>query len=372
VRYFLFVIPTILLLMVFSCKKKEKVVFVEKETIVYKDSVHHWTPVAKFESYPTSKNIGNAKNIGNYVLFVGNTFSGYDSLTDKFMFWSPINPNEYQKTPLITNDFWISCMYGSVLMLNPTRELYSGSFGGSNSFQFWANNYDKKFESYSFTNAGWWWHPEIIATDKNKIFVPARDTSGYPIVYALSVKVRKNYPFNGVDKIDTSSCKKIKFPNKYEMLRPIGTIGENALYNLNVSGTYKIDYKNDTTWLFNNRSLYDIFKFNSTYYAIGQEAATTKLFSTSDSGSTWQVQYSNLPWEAASFNYFEMGNRIIATYHYQIFEVVIGSNLIYKELDNDGIKYNDITSIVKCNGKVFLTTNYGVYTCNYSDFFKYK
>lgn len=372
-KYFFISALLILFLSFISCKKKEKIVEVEKEVIVYQEPTLHWNLIRNFDNYPTNKNVGNAKNANGLVVFAGSVFSLYDSIQDKYSFGYNILSNELQKTPLITNDFWVSCSsYGNILYINPLKNVFNNGFGSDIQFYLSIKNYDKKFNSFYFPNINWWQHPEIISTEKNKISILTSDSAGFPTIYCLKINVIKDQPFNGSVTIDTTYIKKIKLPAQY-LTSSIGTIGENSFYRMSNVGIYKIDYKNDTNLVLPRTfQLYDIFKNANKYYAIGQEVSTIKLFSTLDSGLTWQEDYTNLKWDTQSLNYFEFDNKVLATINSQIFEVQIGSTLIFKEINNEGIKNNVITSIVKCNNKVFLTTNFGVYICNYSNFYQYK
>ena len=73
------------------------------------------------------------------------------------------------------------------------------------------------------------------------------------------------------------------------------------------------------------------------------------------------------------FQYYDVDNEIIASSMDRLFHINIQDNkAIVKEIDNDGLKANYITSVSKFKENVYVTTLTGVYYISYKEFFNYK
>lgn len=360
----------LLLCIVIACKK-EKIVEVEKP--IYISETHHWNPISEFENNPSFKNVGNANYIGNgqIVFNCEGKYSIYDSISNTYQFGSEVLSSEIQKTPLIQSKFFLFCSnYNSYISVVPTKSLINGWLGGSQLY-FSMKTIDPSFYDFNFYQINWWQHPEIISTTKNKILISYRDSLNRPSILITQLKINPWVAAPSYDKIDSLYTKKLHFPFQNYASSTKGTIGENLFYWVNTKGTYRINYSNDTTFL-GNYNLLDFFETNGKHYAITDEIGI-KLKESSDSGATWQDKVTNLPSQFGVLNYFNMDGRVFATYNSQIFEIVLGTtSLTSKEINNEGLTGNVITSVNKCNNKIIITTKTGVYYCNYSEFYQYK
>lgn len=361
----------ILLLCVAVACRKEKIVEVEKP--VYITETHHWNPVSDFENIPSYKNVGNASYIGNgqIVFNCEGKYSIYDSTTNAYRFGTEVLSSEIQKTPLIQSKFFLSCSnYNSYIFIVPTKRLSNGWAAGSQ-FYFPMKTIDPTFINFNFYEINWWQHSEIISTTKNKILISYKDSLNRPSILLTQLIINDWSIYPGYDKVDSLYTKKISFPYPNYASGTRGVIGENLFFWMQLRGTYRINYNNDTIFL-GNYNLIDLFETNGKFYSITDEAGI-KLKESSDSGATWQDKVINLPSIFGSLNYFNMDGRVFATYNSQIFEIVLGSaNLTTKEINNDGLTGNVITSVNKCNNKIIVSTKSGVYYCNYSEFYQYK
>jgi hypothetical protein len=113
-----------------------------------------------------------------------------------------------------------------------------------------------------------------------------------------------------------------------------------------------------------------IFTYNGNYYATAMNNYGGLIYETTDNGETWTLQYtlSNRGTVVINFD-----NNLIAIYQSQLWLVALGATSIsFKEIVNDGLTGKTITGLVKCNNKVWITTNGGVFYRPYSNFYQYK
>ena len=82
-----------------------------------------------------------------------------------------------------------------------------------------------------------------------------------------------------------------------------------------------------------------------------------------DFGETWSLYFS-LPQGSPylSLTYQNVGNELYAYFMSQLWQVTMsGNSLTYTELDNDGLKTNQITNINKVGKYAFVSTLSGLY-----------
>jgi len=125
------------------------------------------------------------------------------------------------------------------------------------------------------------------------------------------------------------------------------------------------DYKVDQV---SSNRLVRIFKYQGSLYGVG----LNQLFRSDEEGLSWTpiVQVS----ESAYLHTFKViNNELIAFYNDQLLHLTItGNSMEQKEILNDGLEGNKITSISLFKGKVYLTSISGVFTKEYSKFLTYK
>lgn len=107
-----------------------------------------------------------------------------------------------------------------------------------------------------------------------------------------------------------------------------------------------------------NGHVTQMFKLNNYLFAIG----FAKFFISQDEGETWSLFSDVLGSKYGSLLYFNVGDELYATYGSQIWQVTLtGNTLSYRELDNNGLETNLITSINKAGKYTFVTTLSGLY-----------
>lgn len=210
---------------------------------------------------------------------------------------------------------------------------------------------------YSSSNA-------ICINSNNQVAIPYRSYSGnnYINYYLVDVKVTHN----SEDIIDTIKTRTINFPNEYVVMHNfsykdyfIATLSDN---------TYKI-YSNGTSRKISDNRFDKIFQKGDTLFGVNTRA---ELFISSDDGENWQKKF-DLPSEFQILNYYLIDNQIIATHCAQLFHITINNQIMaIKEIDNDGLINNFITSVAKFKNKIYVTTLSGVYYRQAKDFFTYK
>ncbi|HKO80667.1 MAG TPA: hypothetical protein VJU78_09735, partial [Chitinophagaceae bacterium] len=101
-----------------------------------------------------------------------------------------------------------------------------------------------------------------------------------------------------------------------------------------------------------------MFTIDGYLFAVG----TTKFFVSKDKGESWALFSDETGSLYTSLAYHNVGNELYATYESQIWRVtLIGNSLTYRELDNDGLQTNHITSVNKTGKYAFVTTLAGLF-----------
>ena len=102
----------------------------------------------------------------------------------------------------------------------------------------------------------------------------------------------------------------------------------------------------------------EMFTLNNYLFAL----AGDKFCISTDQGETWS-QFGDAPYNFQLMHYFNVGdNEVYAVYNSQLARVTLeGTTLTMKELDNDGLLTNQITSLNKCGKYMFAATASGLY-----------
>lgn len=117
-----------------------------------------------------------------------------------------------------------------------------------------------------------------------------------------------------------------------------------------------------------NEKLYQVFKYRGALYGLGY----TYLYKSTNNGLSWfpLLQVSE---NAYRNNYAVIDDELLAFKNDQILHLTITDNKIeQKEILNDGLEGDEITSLSLFKGKVYITSFSGVFTKDYSTFFTYK
>jgi hypothetical protein len=365
----LFLMISVFLL--FSCKKKETIIEVEKEVIVYQEPSHKWKRVKEFD-INQSTTITNSKRLQNgSILFTTNYYNIlYDSISDKFLVKYANQAYERQVRPLITSSFFLNVTDNGISV----RSLYNSmaNINFNPNYTVDPLSIDSSFFHYNFKNV--FFSSDIIG-NANTILYPNYTSSN--IHKYTAVKFKKaitpiSFPDSAII-IDT--FKIITNTNYINTNRVASSIGSNLFFSMGDNKNYILDYNLDTFYV--NDYVYGcIFKLNNSFSSFCSNPSIgggTKLISTVDDGLTWQTIISGVDFQYEQYSYMNIGNKIIAHYYNHIWEIVINNNIIVKkELVNDGLEDKFINSIQMSNGKVFIGTNNGLFERSFSEFLEYK
>ena len=345
---------------------KEKIV---KET-VYADKIHRWVK----DSDMTGENeiLLNSHADSNYILFEGMYLTRYDT--------NGLMEHSYKNN----NDFDIFKKYPIGHYCYPVYERSTLRFM-SLAYEYgnWANNQvdldviDTNFFDLQNEDKN---HEIMIFNEQNQLLIPYYKKNFDSVNSSNFTNSRNNFlllDFNEGDakygEILVNKINKIKInTNSYT----------DDIVNLcSFKNSFIIQYYNDVFKIKTDGTLikvFDspknlirkIFKDDNNVYLISEEG----LFQSSD-GENWnKIGESNTILNTLYFcEYTLINNEIIAYYNSQIFHIKIADNtLTVKEIDNDGLEGNTITSISRFKKLVYVTTLSGLFKLNYKDFYKYK
>lgn len=107
-----------------------------------------------------------------------------------------------------------------------------------------------------------------------------------------------------------------------------------------------------------DEAVFQMFRLENNLFAVGSRT----LFISRDEGENWSVYAGASGARATWLSYFNVGNEVYAAINSQIWRVILsGNNFFFKELDNDGLETNHITSVNKAGKYAFVTTLSGLY-----------
>ena len=231
---------------------------------------------------------------------------------------------------------------------------------------------DNDFSYYEFSYTG----ESFGINSLNQILIPYR--TGYNVetgsfhaamtfLFINTISQRQD----NIDFIDTISTSVFKIPN---CPRVDFIFSKDDYFILGLGETYRIN-SNGIFSLVHEGGLERVFQKNDTLYGVEYDG----LFSSINNGKSW-FKISDLvlnPEDISTwlrhFQYYDVDNEIIASSMDRLFHINIQDNkAIVKEIDNDGLKANYITSVSKFKENVYVTTLTGVYYISYKEFFNYK
>ena len=151
------------------------------------------------------------------------------------------------------------------------------------------------------------------------------------------------------------------------------SVVEGHFFVSNSESTYKITSDGDS-YLVSNRVLYRMFKVDDTIWSIANDGM---VFYSNNSGDSWQQfgDQGNMNWAYLYFN--ECNGNIVAHYQSQIYLFNQSKNnagetiISIRELDNEGLEGNEITSISYFDNEYYVTTFSGVFSKSEENFFTY-
>lgn len=358
-----------------SCKKKEKIVEVEKDVVVYQEPVYKWQRVKEFETH-NCEYIKNAHRTGKgFIYFACNNYcASYDSVNNNFTFYNG-SPRDQLLKPLITNSYFTT--FYNVLDLNPTFNLPENPIDYESTL-IYVKNLDSAFTNFYLGYP--LFQGEVCGTDSTLLIV--YNTGSY---YNTYMGIKLKYPPNGLDYgygsfITVKAFKKYFDPISYASNRLLGPIGNNLLFTMGNFKNYLLNANLDTVYINNTYSYNDIFTYKNTAYSFARSTSAsgnccqTCFVSSNDNGLTWQQLATGLNPDFEQMNVELVGDKLIAfSYTNQIFEITIANtNVSAKELDNDGLANKRIKAITMSNNRVFISTESGVFERPYGAFIDYK
>ena len=350
-----------------SCKKDSPVI--APKTIIEHDSVHYaWQPVAQF-SY-TEPNVLRAmvvrKNNNNYAMFFSNDNVQYfDSIANQ---WNIYGTNYEQQ---IYNEVQYPSMNKDMVLGVGNNSFFSiydpivGINGNTSISQVYYASYDTNFKQIGLPGYTSIRFDNFYAalSDSNRMMVPVQLKNGHYCIYSFDIKINfQAYSFTNFKRIFLPDS--INAPNN----RVIFSFGNRFIANTN-SGTYLIRENGTVKQVSSSGSDWAYsFTSNNTVYAT--EYYTDNVYASTDNGETWTVQYhlSN-----PFIKFFPFDGKIIGVFEGQLWQYDFQpGNLVIKEINNYGLSGHLITSILKFNNTVYISTTSGVYSRPYADFYQYK
>ncbi|MBX3163610.1 MAG: hypothetical protein KF900_03960 [Bacteroidetes bacterium] len=361
----------LLLTNIYACRKKEKIVEIEK--IVYQETVHKWKRVDYFTQL-SDEFIKSVKYVGKGFIFFSATYTDviYDSTTNQFTALVGFMRDQ-QIQPLITEKYKLE-LYTHGFNLVPHNNLPSFPIDYTEK-QVYIEKYDSTFLGFVLFN-----YPEIMGTGNNVLSVYQTKSGGVYNYMGFKLSYNDFYLYAANGKyIQVDSVKVFQAPLSYASNRFLGTVGTNILFVMGNERNYALTENLDTVFINNTYSFKDIFQYKNTYYAIARttlasgNAGENCLIQSSDNGLSWQEIAKGLNYDYTYLNFEQIGDKLIAYFNNQIWEMAITSdNISTKELDNDGLKNKRIKGITMSNNRVFISTESGVFERPYQEFIEYK
>jgi hypothetical protein len=245
----------------------------------------------------------------------------------------------------------------------PTKNTVNYVSNGS--FSINMKDRDSDFSEFNFIA---YWSGECMKiNNQNQILIPYKTYNNKVILSFLLMEIKVDQEFfNGEDKADTLKTRIIKLEDETGITSLFST-KEDFIVSA-ARNTYKIKSDGAATKVFDG-VFSRIFQENDTLYGI----SSGKIYRSVDNGASWPDNGDISNDFSLLINFCLIDHEIIATYLDQVFHVFINDGLIsVREIDNDGLEYNFITSVSKYKDKVYVTSETGVHYIAYKDFFTYK
>jgi hypothetical protein len=211
----------------------------------------------------------------------------------------------------------------------------------------------------------------IAINDKQQCLIPYLqyefDTEGNRYISAIPSFILAELSVLG-ESIDTVSCSRFSIDDSSAQgLRKLHSIDDYFIISMNRK-CFRLSADLEVKEVLNG-PLSGVIKNRFELYGIGG----SKIYKSTDHGNSWQLLGENIDQLYQFFNFSVIENEIIMYRFSQLFHVEIGDTRIEaKEIDNDGLEGNSISSLSQFDGKVYVTTFSGMYTRSIEDFFTYK
>lgn len=209
----------------------------------------------------------------------------------------------------------------------------------------------------------------IVANDKKQILIPYLSKGAALNMLLVELKMYEHWTYRMA--VDTVKTKIVKLNEGYRV-RYLHTV-DSDFYVGTDTKTYKIG-SDGSVKTEHNYQFTDIIDKGDTLFAVAQNMSgyDFEFLRSVDRGSSWQTIVV-LPSMYGSINYTVINDIIIGYRYSQLWEFTPTENGIeIKELDNYGLDGNYITSVVKYNDKVFVSSLSGVYYKDIEELFAEK
>jgi hypothetical protein len=339
-----------------GCKNEtivEKTVEIEKE--------HSWKPVKEFSYYDrmqlnshADSNILYSMNLSDFIK------SGFIDSTQTKLFVEPyylgITPSIYQKYPICNSYFAVASH--NALRISVSKD----PMGYYATAWIFLNQVDNRFLEFIFPSSI---RSEAIAingSNSTLICYRRNDTSYSRIVtMIINFSIADYYGYNKLDTVSTQII------DLNDIVEPLGMyhyfghyfVGAHKTHRISSTGEHSVCYE---------QGIYNMFSISNELYGM----SWGKMLQSKDKGISWQqIGSISSPFEIMTYKVID--NNIIAHYNSQIFQISLNdSTNSIRELQNDGLEGNKITSITKFKDKFYVTTLSGVFSRYSKDFYTEK
>lgn len=342
-----------------SCRKEVATTRTITKTVI--DTVQHaWQADPQFNNLDQDISAAYAANNGK-AFFYGMQYYYYvyDSVTNGWGVGNTVSPLANRRPAVNKAFFALANINNNFSLQTYTASGYlPGNFWNFKSFDTTFTAFQEYLLNYPLTNI-------VDISDSNRVLFPVLTTDN-----------TKNYYYLLDTKISYTSTPTFTVSNFHKLA--LGSLNgtDNQFTTTHLNNRFFIGHK-DTTYLvredfstkvvLNNDIFLSIFKYGGNYYAT---SIWGNIYKTVNNGENWTLQFTLSNQGAVIINF---DGKLIAIFGSRFWLVTLGTTSIsFKEIVNDGLTGKTISGLIKCNNKVWITTNGGVFYRPYSQFYQYK
>ena len=343
-----------------SCKKE--VAYSNTKTII--DTIQHaWQSEPEFNGQDQDITVAYTTGNGN-AFFYGEQYNvyTYDSIGSQWGIDFFGGPNLYQR-PAVNKQLFAKIDYNNFFtIVNPY----------SYSVPVYADSIKHLDASFSFSpQYNYLPNTNVIdISDSNRIIFPVQTKNNpqsncYYLIDAKQVNFNANITITNFNKIYLGYVNGVNLSSSTVHIKNRFFVGAN-------DSTYLIREDYSTKLVVPGVIFYSVFQYGGNYYATSSGNYGKAIYETTDNGETWALTY-NVNVNRYGFVIINFDGKLIAMLSDQFWLVTLGTaSISFKEIVNDGLIGKTITGIIKCNSKVWITTNGGVFYRPYSSFYQFK
>jgi hypothetical protein len=224
--------------------------------------------------------------------------------------------------------------------------------------------YDEYFVNYNFD---WYvYNQSLVINDLNQVLITVYTSTpdNKVYLYLLDIDITK-------DVLKISKFKKIAVAGIANLLGgyPNYVKAIDDFFFVSTSGGTQKVYSDGTIKTVLNSRILEVFKKDEKLYAFFEP---TQLFISEDNGETWKI-LAGIDSNLTNVLYYQVGDSVTFYKGSQLFTAKFGNaNYSIRELKNDGLEGNQITSISEFNDSIYVTSYSGVFYKPKSQFFQSK